>query len=285
MKGIILAGGIGSRLYPLTQSISKQLLPVYDKPMIYYAISVLFLAQIKDILIISTPKDIKNYENLLGNGNKFGVKFSYIVQEKPEGLAQAFILGEKFINKEPVTLVLGDNIFFSKNLQNILIKNIKNIYKNGGARIFCKKTDNPKDFGVIEFDKTGNILSIEEKPKNPKSNYIMTGLYMYDSNVCEYAKQISPSSRKELEITDLNRIYLNHGTLHSITLNATWFDTGTPDLLIKASSMVKNYQKKYNKQIACLEEISLENQFITKEKLLKNLPNINNEYYQYIRNL
>lgn len=288
MKGIVLAGGAGIRLYPSTMAISKQLLPIYDKPMIYYPISVLMLAGIKEILIISTPQDLPNFKKLLGTGKQFGVKFSYVVQEKPEGLAQAFVLAESFIAKDDVCLILGDNIFygqrFSATLQNI----VKNLKKQGGATVFGYQVKDPQRFGVVEFDKKGKAVSIEEKPKNPKSNYAVTGLYFYDNKVTEYAKKLKPSKRGELEITDLNNIYLNKGKLNVELLGRgfAWLDTGTHSSLLQASQYVQTIEENQGVKIACLEEVAYRMGFLKKADLLKIAKQyINNEYYNYVLEL
>ena len=244
MKGIILAGGSGTRLYPLTKVTSKQLLPIYDKPMIYYPMSVLMNAGIRDILIISTPEDTPRFKELLGDGNHFGVQLSYAVQESPDGLAQAFIIGEEFIGGEPVAMVLGDNIFFGHGLKKRLRKAVKNAEKGQGATIFGYYVDDPERFGIVEFDKLGKAISIEEKPAKPKSNYCVTGLYFYDSRVVEYAKGLKPSARGELEITDLNKIYLEQEKLNVELLGQgfTWLDTGTHESLVDATKFCKKYR-------------------------------------------
>ncbi len=287
MKGIILAGGAGTRLYPTTMVVSKQLLPVYDKPMIYYPISVLMLAGIKDILIISTPHDINNFKKLLGSGSQFGLNFSYKIQPSPDGLAQAFILGEDFIGNDSVAMILGDNIFygagFSKALKNAVKKANENI-----ATIFAYFVQDPKRFGVVEFNDNKKVLSIEEKPEIPKSNYAVTGLYFYDNNVIEYAKNLKPSKRGELEITDLNKIYMDKNKLNVQILprGFAWLDTGTHDSLIKASQYVQTIEQNQGIKIACLEEVAYRVGFLNKEEILNNIQLYeNNEYYDYIRNL
>lgn len=267
MKGIILAGGSGTRLYPLTLVTSKQLLPVYDKPMIYYPLSTLMLAGIKDILIISTPHDLPNFEELLGNGSDFGINLSYKEQPSPDGLAQAFIIGEEFINGDSCAMVLGDNIFYGSGFTRYL-KNAVN--KKEGATVFGYYVDDPERFGIVEFDNNGKVISLEEKPKEPKSNYAVTGLYFYDKNVCEYAKSLKPSARGELEITDLNKIYLQKGSIDVITLGRgfAWLDTGTIDALSEATEFVKVIETRQGIKISAIEEIAYKNNWIDKAKLL-----------------
>lgn len=269
MKGIILAGGSGSRLYPITMVTSKQLLPVYDKPMIFYPMSTLMLAGIRDILIISTPDDLPNFERLLGGGERYGINLSYAVQPSPDGLAQAFIIGESFIGGDECAMILGDNIFHGNGLKNLLLRAVGN---HGRATVFGYYVNDPERFGIVEFDKEGKAVSIEEKPREPRSNYAVTGLYFYDKNVCDYAKTIKPSARGELEITDLNRLYLEAGKLDVITLGRGygWLDTGTVDSLAEACEYVRVIETRQGLKIACLEEISYNNGWIDKETLLKS---------------
>ncbi len=282
MKGIILAGGSGTRLYPLTMVTSKQLLPVYDKPMIYYPLSVLMNAGIRDILIISTPQDLPRFEELFGDGKSFGINLSYAVQPSPDGLAQAFVIGEKFIGKDSVAMVLGDNIFAGHGLKKRLKEAAKNAKDGKGATVFGYYVDDPERFGIVEFDKNGKAVSLEEKPANPKSNYCVTGLYFYDNSVVEYAKRLKPSARGELEITDLNRIYLEKGELNVEILGQgfTWLDTGTHDSLVEATNFVRTVETHQHRKIACPEEIAYLNGWITKEQPMKK-----NQYGQYLKDV
>jgi glucose-1-phosphate thymidylyltransferase len=283
MKGIILAGGHGTRLYPITKAVSKQLLPIYDKPMIYYPISVLMLAGIKEILIISTPADIDKFKNLLGDGSWLGIKFEYKIQPSPDGLAQAFILGEEFINKDNVCLILGDNIFYGSGLSEIL----KNIYldERKGAVIFGNQVKDPQRYGVVEIDNKKKVISIEEKPIKPKSNIAVTGLYFYDNSVIAKAKNLKPSHRGELEITSLNEKYLLDGQLelHLLGRGYIWLDSGTYDSLLEANMFVKSIEQSHGHKIACLEEISYKNGWISKLELINLATNLkNNEYGEYL---
>lgn len=285
MKGIILAGGSGTRLYPLTKVTSKQLLPIYDKPMIYYPLSVLMNAGIQDILIISTPDDTPRFESLLGDGNQFGIHLQYKVQPSPDGLAQAFIIGEEFIGEDGVAMVLGDNIFHGHGLTKRL-KAAAN--KQHGATVFGYYVDDPERFGVVEFNSDGTAISLEEKPEQPKSNYAVTGLYFYDNKVVEYAKNLKPSSRGELEITDLNRIYLEAGELEVTLLGQgfTWLDTGTHESLVDATNFVKTVETHQNRKIACLEEIAYHNHWITKDQLMETYEILKkNQYGKYLKDV
>ena len=288
MKGIVLAGGAGTRLHPSTIAVSKQLLPIYDKPMIYHPISVLMLAGIRDILIISTPGDLPNFQRLLGDGSQFGVKFSYKEQPSPDGLAQAFILGEDFIGDDNVALVLGDNIFYGDGFSGTLKRVVNNTHQNGGATVFGYYVKDPQRFGVVDFDNLGRAVSIEEKPKTPKSNYAVTGLYFYDNKVVEYAKSLKPSARGELEITDLNNIYLKNNKLNVELLGRgfAWLDTGTHHSLLQASQYVHTIEENQGIKIACLEEVAYRMGFVTKEELQKTIKDYsNNDYFNYIKEI
>ena len=288
MKGIILAGGSGTRLYPLTMVTSKQLLPVYDKPMIYYPLSVLMNAGIRDILIISTPQDLPRFQELLRDGSQFGVRLSYKEQPSPDGPAQAFIIGEEFIGDDSVAMVLGDNIFAGHGLKKRLKAAIENAESGRGATVFGYYVDDPERFGIVEFDKNGKAVSIEEKPAKPKSNYCVTGLYFYDNRVVKYAKNLKPSARGELEITDLNRIYLEENQLNVELLGQgfTWLDTGTHESLVEATNFVKTIEQHQHRKIACLEEIAYLNGWISKEDVLKVYELLKkNQYGQYLKDV
>ena len=285
MKGIILAGGSGTRLYPLTRVTSKQLLPIYDKPMIYYPLSVLMDAGIRDVLIISTPEDTPRFKELLGDGSSLGMDLEYAVQESPDGLAQAFIIGEKFIGNDKVAMILGDNIFSGYGFKAILKKAVE---KEKGATVFGYYVDDPERFGIVEFDKSGKAISIEEKPEKPKSNYCVTGLYFYDNRVVEYAKNLKPSKRGELEITDLNRIYLESGELDVALLGKgfTWLDTGTQESLVDATNFVYTVETHEHRKIACLEEIAYKNGWISREKVWEAYELYKkNEYGKYLKDV
>jgi glucose-1-phosphate thymidylyltransferase len=288
MKGIVLAGGSGTRLYPITKGISKQLIPIFDKPMIYYPISVLMLAGIREILIISTPHDLPGFKRLLGDGSEIGVKFEYAEQPSPDGLAQAFIIGEKFIGKDNVCLVLGDNIFYGSGFSALLRQSVQNAEKDGLATVFGYYVNDPERYGVAEFDKEGNCLSIEEKPEHPKSNYAVVGLYFYPNSVVEIAKNIKPSARGELEITTVNQEYLQQHLLKVQTLQRgfAWLDTGTHDSLAEASTFIEVIEKRQGQKVACLEEIAFKKGWIDSERL-KELakPMIKNGYGQYLMQL
>ena len=285
MKGIILAGGSGTRLYPLTRVTSKQLLPIYDKPMIYYPLSVLMDAGIRDVLIISTPVDTPRFKELLGDGSSLGMNLDYAVQESPDGLAQAFIIGEKFIGNDKVAMILGDNIFSGYGFKEILKKAVA---KESGATVFGYYVDDPERFGIVEFDESGKAISIEEKPEKPKSNYCVTGLYFYDNRVVDYAKNLKPSKRGELEITDLNRIYLENGELDVALLGKgfTWLDTGTQESLVDATNFVYTVESHEHRKIACLEEIAYKNGWISREKVLEAYELYKkNEYGKYLKDV
>ena len=288
MKCIILAGGSGTRLYPLTMVTSKQLLPVYDKPMIYYPLSVLMNAGIRDILIISTPQDTPRFEELFGDGKELGINLSYAVQPSPDGLAQAFIIGEQFIGGDSVAMILGDNIFAGHGLKKRLRAATENAMQGNGATVFGYYVDDPERFGIVEFDKSGKAISIEEKPEKPKSNYCVTGLYFYDNKVVEYAKSLKPSPRGELEITDLNKIYLKNGNLHVEILGQgfTWLDTGTHESLVDATNFIKAVETHQRRKVACIEEIAYLNGWIDKEQALKLYePLKKNSYGQYLKDV
>ena len=288
MKGIILAGGSGTRLYPLTRVTSKQLLPVYDKPMIYYPLSVLMNAGIREILIISTPQDTPRFEELLGGGHQFGVSLSYAVQPSPDGLAQAFIIGADFIGDSCVAMVLGDNIFAGHGLKKRLLTAVRNAEEGRGATVFGYYVDDPERFGIVEFDKAGKAISIEEKPAQPKTNYCVTGLYFYDNKVVEYARNLKPSERGELEITDLNRIFLEKGALNVELLGQgfTWLDTGTHESLVDATVFVKTVEDHQHRKIACLEEIAYLNRWISRDDVMAVYEELKkNQYGQYLKDV
>ena len=285
MKGIVLAGGSGTRLYPLTMVTSKQLLPVYDKPMVYYPLSTLMLAGIQDILVISTPTDLPNFERLLGDGSDYGIHLSYAVQPSPDGLAQAFLIGENFIDGDSCAMVLGDNIFYGDGF----VRRLKNAAaKQTGATVFGYYVEDPERFGIVEFDKNGRVISIEEKPEHPKSNYCVTGLYFYDNRVCEMAKRVKPSARGELEITDLNRMYLEEGSLDVVTLGRgfAWLDTGTIDALTEATEFVKTVESRQGVKISAIEEIAYRNGWFTREKLMESAEKYGKSSYgQHLKNV
>ena len=286
MKGIILAGGSGTRLYPLTKAISKQIMPVYDKPMIYYPLSTLMLAGIREVLIISTPRDLPVFEELLGTGEQLGMNFHYAIQDKPRGLADAFIVGREFIGNDAVALVLGDNIFYGQSFSKVLKSVAERTEKEVGATIFGYYVRDPREYGVVEFDENGKAISIEEKPAEPKSNYAVPGLYFYDNDVVNIAAEVKPSARGEIEITSVNNEYLNRGTLHVETLGRgfAWLDTGNHDMLLDAADFVRAFQKRQGLYISCIEEIAFKRGFIDKEQLLKlSEPLIKTEYGQYLR--
>ena len=288
MKGIILAGGSGTRLYPLTMVTSKQLLPVYDKPMIYYPMSVLMNAGIRDILIISTPQDTPRFEELFGDGHQFGIRLTYAVQPSPDGLAQAFIIGEEFIGDSSVAMILGDNIFAGHGLKKRLKAAVNNAESGAGATVFGYYVDDPERFGIVEFNEEGKAISIEEKPQVPKSNYCVTGLYFYDNRVVNYAKELKPSARGELEITDLNRIYLEQGELNVELLGQgfTWLDTGTHESLVDATNFVKTMESHQHRKIGCLEEIAYLNGWISRKEVMKVYEVLKkNQYGQYLKDV
>ena len=288
MKGIILAGGTGTRMYPITKSVSKQLLCIYDKPMIYYPLSTLLLADIKDILIISTAEDLPNYKKLLGSGSKLGIKLSYIEQLKPEGLAQAFIIAEDFIGSDDVCMVLGDNIFHGNGINELLINAVMNVKKFKRANVFGYYVNDPERYGVLDFDKNKNVISIEEKPLHPKSNYAVVGLYFYPNSVVKIAKEIKPSERGELEITSINNIYLKSNELNVEFMGSgfTWLDTGTPDSLLEASNFMQAIEKRQGMKVACIEEIALNKGYISTNELEILIQNMfNNEYREYLFNI
>lgn len=285
VKGIILAGGSGTRLYPVTIAVSKQLMPIYDKPMIYYPLSILMLAGIQDILIITTPEDALSFQKLLGNGSQWGVQLSYAVQPRPEGLAQAFIIGKEFIGKDRVALILGDNIFWGHGLPQCLSQAID---KTDGATVFAYRVNDPQRYGVVEFDSSGKAITLEEKPAQPRSNYAVTGLYFYDEFVAEYASSLKPSQRGELEITDLNQVYLSRNKLNTVILGrgVAWLDTGTHEAMLQASEFVETIQSRQGLKVCCPEEIAYRNGYISAEKLLElSKPMQKNNYGKYLRDL
>ena len=285
MKGIILAGGSGTRLYPLTKAISKQIMPVYDKPMIYYPLSILMLSGIRQVLIISTPRDLPVFEELLGDGSQLGMDISYTVQKAPNGLAEAFLLGESFIGDDPVALVLGDNIFYGQSFSKVLLDTAKRFETEKGATIFGYYVKHPQEYGVVEFDENKKAISIEEKPEHPKSNYAVPGLYFYDNDVVDIAKSIKPSARGELEITSVNNAYLERGDLHVETLGRgfAWLDTGNHDMLLAAANFVSTFQKRQGLYVSCIEEIAYKRGFIDRDQLLKLAePLLKTEYGKYL---
>ena len=285
MKGIILAGGLGTRLYPLTKALSKQLMPVYDKPMIYYPLSVLMLAGIQEVLIISTPKDLPSFEQLLGKGSDIGMKFEYIEQPSPDGLAQAFILGKNFICDDDVCLILGDNIYYGHNINDMLSNATLNVKEKNMATVFGYHVNDPEKYGVVDFDSAGNAISIEEKPKNPKSNYVVTGLYFYPNDVVKKAAEVIPSNRGELEITTLNQMYLNEKrlTVELMGRGYAWLDTGTHESLLEASSFIEVIERRQGLKVACIEEVAFAQGYISKEQLIKLAQSLSNQKYkQYL---
>ena len=288
MKGIILAGGTGTRLYPLTKSISKQLLPIYDKPMIYYPLSILMLAGIQEVLIISTPSDISKFENLFGDGSDIGMKFQYKIQPSPDGLAQAFIIGEEFIGLDSVTLILGDNIFYGQGLTGKLLEAVSNVLDNNIATIFSYHVNDSSRYGVVEFDAYSNAISIEEKPEKPKSSYAVTGLYFYPNDVVKKAKKVMPSQRHELEITSINEMYLNENrlTVQLLGRGYAWLDTGDHEDLLEASTFIETIERRQGLKIACIEEIAFDKEYISREKLLAIANTMsNNQYGRYLKNI
>lgn len=287
MKGIILAGGSGTRLHPLTKVVSKQLLPIYDKPMIYYPLSVLMLAGIKDILIISTPHDLPNFKNLLGTGENLGISISYAEQPSPDGLAQAFIIGKEFIGSDDVCLVLGDNIFYGAGLSKILADSVSSVTDEGKAVVFGYYVEDPERYGVADFDNDGNVLSIEEKPVNPKSNYAVVGLYFYPNSVVKIAEEVKPSHRGELEITSVNQAYLdlNNLKVQVMSRGYAWLDTGTHESLTEATEFVKAVEKRTGLKIACIEEIAISNQWVAKDKVYDEVRNLKGDYYDYLKKI
>lgn len=285
MKGIILAGGSGTRLYPLTKAVSKQILPMYDKPMIYYPLSVLMLSKIREVLIISTPRDIHLFKELFGDGSQLGMRFEYAVQDKPRGLADAFIVGKDFIGTDDVALVLGDNIFYGQSFTKTLLNAANTIAEKKGAVIFGYYVKDPTAYGVVEFDKDGKVLGIEEKPQNPKSNYAVPGLYFYDNSVVQIAQNVKPSARGEIEITTVNNAYLEKGQLNVELLGRgmAWLDTGTYDGLLEASNFIATIQKRQGMYVSCIEEIAFRNKWITKEQLLETAAGYKTEYGEYLK--
>lgn len=287
MKGIILSGGLGTRLYPLTKTISKQIIPLYDKPMIYYPLSVLMLAGIRDILIISTKRDIPVFKELLGDGNFLGMTFAYAVQEEPRGLAEAFIIGEKFIGNDPVALVLGDNVFFGQSFSDTLKNAVKSVETDGNAVVFGYYVKNPEHYGVVEFDKDGKAVSLEEKPVNPRSHYAVPGLYFYDNSVVDIAKNVKPSPRGEIEITSINKIYLEQGklTVELLGRGMAWLDTGTYDTLLEAANFIATIQRRQGLYVSCIEEIAFRNKWISRSQILAIAEEYKTSYGDYLRHI